>query len=90
MRNLTHLVGTVIVEGRPRARVLGTTRGTTLARRDRLRRRVIGFRLVAPTELFRRRVAKFWRLMEERLSCAPKDLPTHVSDKRRGPYARPM
>ena len=85
MRNLTHLVGTVIAEGRPRARVLGTTRGTTLARRDRLRRRVIGFRLVAPTELLCRRVAKFWRLMEERLSCAPKDLPTHVSDKRRGP-----
>src|SRR5437868_6824346 len=72
MMNFTHFVGTIIDDGRPRVRVLGTTRGMTLARRDRLRRRVIDFRLVARTELFRRRVAKFRRLMEERLSCACK------------------
>ena len=75
MMNLTHFVGTVMADGRPRARVLGITRGTTLVRRDWLRRRVIRFRLVAPTELFRRRVAKFPRLVEERVSCAPRSVP---------------
>src|SRR6266576_514365 len=75
MMNLTHFVGTVIADGRPRIRVLGTTRGTTLARRDRVRRPVIRFRLVAPTELFCRRVAKFRRLMEERPSWRVRDAP---------------
>src|SRR5438874_778132 len=59
--NLIHVVGTVSADGRPRARVRGTTRGTTLARRLRVRRPVIGFRLVAATELFHRRVARFPR-----------------------------
>src|SRR6267143_7156482 len=66
--NLTHFVGTVIADGRPRARFLGTTSGTTLARRDRLRRRVIDFRLVAATGLIHGRVTGFPRLVEERLS----------------------
>src|SRR5437588_8396817 len=75
--NLTHFVGTVIAEGRPRARFLGITSGITLARRDRLRRRVIDFRLVAATGLFHGRVARFLRLGEERLRCARK-LCTHA------------
>src|SRR5437867_2396207 len=48
MMNLTHFVGTVMADGRPRARVLGITRGTTLVCRDRLRRCMIRFPLVAP------------------------------------------
>src|SRR5207237_6218 len=75
--DLTHFVGTIIADGHPRARVLGTTRGTTLACRDRLRRRVVGFRLVAATRFIRRRVARFRRLVEERLSCARKEF-THA------------
>ena len=66
--NLTHFVGTVIADGPTGARFLGTTSGTTLARRDRLRRRVIDFRLVAATDLFHGRVARFPRFVEERLS----------------------
>src|SRR5947209_7643461 len=66
--NLTHFVGTVIADGWRRDRILGTIRGTILVCRGRLRR-VTGFRLVAATELFHRRVARFRRLMEERLSC---------------------
>src|SRR6267378_3428757 len=65
MMNLTHFVGTVIADDRPRARFLGRTRGTTLPRRDRLRCRVIDFRLVAATGLFPGRVARFPRLVEE-------------------------